>query len=427
MVIPGMDLKYCTCSATAAPSLRNVKQRRSLSNVFRHSVPTEQAQRPALHVTRLALTNFRSYPRVEVELSGRPVVLAGPNGAGKTNLLEAISLLSPGRGLRGATLAEHTRKAPRAPDTDVLWAVHAILAREGEAYEIGTGLAAGPGASDKRQVHLNGAPAQSSADLAEIARMLWLTPAMDRLFSESASGRRRFLDRLVLGFDPAHARRSLRYEQAMRERARLLRLGPRDPLWLDGLEKEMAESGVEIAAARRETVARLNAALGKRAREGAFPCAQLAMTGESEPLIGDAGDRAIEALKSALAHARIRDAESRRTGVGPHTSDLAARHSEKRMDARDCSTGEQKALLISIVLADAWELAQARGGEAPILLLDEIAAHLDARRRAALCEEIVALGAQAWLTGTDAHLFENFGPRADIFAVEDSRLTFHGS
>ncbi|HLK26008.1 MAG TPA: DNA replication and repair protein RecF, partial [Caulobacteraceae bacterium] len=226
-----------------------------------------------------------------------------------------------------------------------------------------------------------------------------------------------------LGFDPAHARRSIRYETAMRERARLLRLGPRDPLWLDGLEKEMAESGVEIAAARRETLARLNEALGTRAREGAFPCAQLAMAGESEQLILDAGDHAVVAIRNALARARIRDAESRRTSVGPHTSDMDARHSEKRMDARDCSTGEQKALLISIVLADAFELARRRDGEAPILLLDEIAAHLDQRRRAALCEEIVALGAQAWLTGTDAALFENLAGRGDIFAVEDSRLT----
>ena len=255
--------------------------------------------------------------------------------------------------------------------------------------------------------------------------MLWLTPAMDRLFSESASGRRRFLDRLVLGFDPSHARRSLRYETAMRERARLLRLGPRDPLWLDGLEKEMAESGVAIAAARKETVARLNEALARREREGAFPCAQLAITGESEELMREAGDRAPDAVRDLLARARIRDAESRRTSIGPHTSDLAARHSEKRMDARDCSTGEQKALLISVVLADAWELAASREGEAPILLLDEIAAHLDARRRAALCEEIVPLGAQAWLTGTDAQLFENLSGRADIFAVQDSQLTPH--
>jgi DNA replication and repair protein RecF len=374
-------------------------------------------------VARLSITNFRSYARAELDLSGRPVVLAGPNGAGKTNLLEAISLLSPGRGIRGAGLSEHTRKAPQPAQPDVLWAVHATLACGGETYDIGTGLAAASQGSEKRQVHLNGAPARSSADLAEIIRMVWLTPAMDRLFSDSASGRRRFLDRLVLGFDPAHARRSLRYEQAMRERARLLRLGPRDPLWLDGLEKEMAESGVEVAAARAATVERLNGALSQREREGAFPCAQLAITGDSEALMANSRETAVDGVRNALARSRIRDAESRRTGVGPHTSDLVARHSEKRKDARDCSTGEQKALLISIVLADAWELARVRGEQAPILLLDEITAHLDERRRFALCEEILALGAQAWLTGTDAALFETLASRADIFHVEASQLT----
>jgi DNA replication and repair protein RecF len=375
-----------------------------------------------LAVTRISLTNFRSYACAELELSSRPVVLAGPNGAGKTNLLEAISLLSPGRGLRGAALSDHTRKAPQRAPADVLWAVHATLSCDGEDYDVGTGLVAGPQGSEKRQVHLNGAPAQSSADLADIVRMLWLTPAMDRLFSDSASGRRRFVDRLVLGFDATHARRSLRYEQAMRERARLLRLGPRDPLWLDALEKEMAESGVEIASARAATIERLNNALSQRERQGVFPCAQLAMTGDSEELIAISGETAVDAVRNTLARSRMRDAESRRTSVGPHTSDLTARHSEKRMDARDCSTGEQKALLISIVLADAWELAQVRDGQAPIVLLDEIAAHLDRRRRTALVEELLALGAQAWLTGTDLALFENLGSRADIFTVEDSRL-----
>jgi len=377
----------------------------------------------SLAVTQLRLTNFRSYARAELELSGAPVVLAGPNGAGKTNLLEAISLLSPGRGLRGAQLSEHTRKAPQSAPQDVLWAVHATLSCDGGSYDVGTGVTAGAQGSDRRQVHLNGAPAQSSADLAEIIQMAWLTPAMDRLFSDSASGRRRFLDRLVLGFDPAHARRSLRYEQAMRERARLLRLGPRDPAWLDGLEKEMAQSGVEIAAARLATVERLNGALSQRERAGAFPCAQLAITGDTEHLLAGNGESARQAMQDSLARARLRDAETRRTSVGPHTSDLAARHSEKRMDARDCSTGEQKALLISIVLADAWELARLRDGQPPIILFDEIAAHLDQRRRSALFEEIVALGAQTWLTGTDLALFENLVARADIFTVEASQLT----
>jgi DNA replication and repair protein RecF len=373
------------------------------------------AEVPRLAVTRLVLSNFRSYAAGELATSGRPVVLAGPNGAGKTNLLDAISLLSPGRGLRGAKLGDHIRKGP-APD-GALWAVAATVARGSETYEIGTGLAAGPEGSERRQVHLNGAPAQNSADLAEIVQMMWLTPAMDRLFIESASGRRRFLDRLVLGFDPAHARRALRYEQAMRERARLLKFGPRDPAWLDGLENEMADSGVATAIARAETVERLNKALARREEAGAFPCAQLSLAGDTDQLIAEDRENAVEVLKSRFARARMRDAETRRTTLGPHLSDLAVRHTERRMDARDCSTGEQKALLISIVLADAWELARIRDGHAPLLLLDEIAAHLDARRRAALFEEILALRAQAWMTGTDLSLFENLGARADIFFV----------
>ena len=194
-----------------------------------------------LAVTRLQLTNFRSYASAALEVGTRPVVLAGPNGAGKTNILDAISLLTPGRGLRGAKLSEHIRRGPSAP-SEALWAVAATVSRGSESYDIGTGLMAG----ERRAVRLNGVAAQSSADLGEIVQMTWLTPAMDRLFSEGASGRRRFLDRLVLGFDPAHARRSARYETAMRERARLLKFGPRDPLWLDGLEAEMAEAGAAI-------------------------------------------------------------------------------------------------------------------------------------------------------------------------------------
>ena len=388
-----------------------------------HSNPeTAASRRPLLAVAQIALANFRSYSRAELALSGRPVVLAGPNGAGKTNLLDAISLLSPGRGLRGAQLAEHTRKAPQAAASDVLWAISATIRRDDESYEIGTGLVCNAG-SERREVHLNGAPAQNSADLAEIIQMVWLTPAMDRLFVDSASGRRRFLDRLVLGFEPAHARRSLRYEQAMRERARLLRLGPRDAGWLSALEKEMAETGVEIAIARARIVERLNISLRQREQAGVFPAAQLVLEGETDRLVAEKGGDAVETQRANLAASRIRDAESRRTTVGPHVSDLSARHTLKRMDARDCSTGEQKALLISIVLANARELAGLRGGQAPLLLFDEIAAHLDARRRAALFEEIVELGAQAWLTGTDLSLFENLGPDADIFLVEAGQFS----
>ncbi len=377
-----------------------------------HAVP-----RSKLAVTRLALTNFRSYASAELNVGGRPVVLAGPNGAGKTNVLDALSLLSPGRGLRGSKLSEHVRRGPSVP-SEALWAVAATVSRGGEAYEIGTGLALGPGGGEKRIVRLNGVT-QSSADLGDVVQMIWLTPAMDRLFSEGASGRRKFVDRLVLGFDPAHGRRVVRYETSMRERARLLKYGPRDPLWLDGLEREMAEAGAAMTAARAEIVVRLNAMLAERGEIGAFPCAHLAMVGEADALFVEFGGECERPLREALAKSRIADAESGQTTFGPHRSDLAVRHTVKRADARECSTGEQKALLVSIILADAWELSRTRGGHAPLLLLDEVAAHLDSRRRAALFEEIVALGAQAWMTGTDISLFEHLAGRADLFTVDN--------
>jgi DNA replication and repair protein RecF len=368
-----------------------------------------------LAVTRLSLTNFRSYAAGELRTAGAAVVLAGPNGAGKTNILDAISLLAPGRGLRGAKLAEHVRKGPVAP-SDARWAVAATVKRGDADYEIGTGLVEqSMGRADKRHVRLNGVDAKGSAELGEIVQMVWLTPAMDRLFIESASGRRRFLDRLVLGFDTTHARAATRYETAMRERARLLKYGPRDPAWLDGLENEMAESGQAVAAARASAVDRLNRVLS--GRDGAFPAALLALTEE------DCGDA--QTLREALAQSRIRDAESGRTHAGPHLTDLNARHTRKRADARDCSTGEQKALLISIMLAFARELTEARDGMAPLLLLDEIAAHLDAVRRAALFEEIADLSAQAWMTGTDLSLFEE--ARAQIFEVRDGQFRETGT
>src|SRR5882757_2894821 len=373
-----------------------------------------RAERSRLAVTRLKLTNFRSYMAGELAVSGTSVVLAGPNGAGKTNVLDAISLLSPGRGLRGAKLAEHTRKGPVVSE-ETLWAVAATVARGEIEYEIGTGLTQ---ASASRQVRLNGAPAQSSADLGDIVQLIWLTPAMDRLFIESAGGRRRFLDRLVLGFDTSHARSATRYETAMRERARLLKYGPRDPAWLDGLENEMAEAGVLIAQARATTVEKLSRALQERGAAGVFPAASLTLS-------DDLHLSTAEALRAGLAASRIRDAEAGRTLVGPHTTDLHVRHTAKRADARDCSTGEQKALLISIMLADARTLARARDGLAPILLLDEIAAHLDSVRRAALFEEIHSLAAQAWMTGTDLSLFRE--AKAEIFEVRDGIFHAQGA
>jgi DNA replication and repair protein RecF len=382
-----------------------------------------KTERSPLAVTRLKLTNFRSYGFGEIAVSGASVVLAGPNGAGKTNVLDAISLLSPGRGLRGAKLAEHTRKGP-VVSQETLWAVAATVSRGETEYDIGTGLtqslaqasASRPGGESrhgKREVRLNGAPAQSSADLGDIVQLIWLTPAMDRLFIESAGGRRRFLDRLVLGFDASHARAATRYETAMRERARLLKYGPRDPAWLEGLENEMAEAGIAIAQARAVTVEKLSGALAEREGE-VFPAASLALSDEIH--LSNADD-----LRAAFAAGRIRDAEAGRTLAGPHTTDLNVRHTAKRADARDCSTGEQKALLISIMLADARTLSRAREGLAPILLLDEIAAHLDATRRTALFEEIHSLSAQAWMTGTDLSLFD--GAQAEMFDVCDG--VFH--
>jgi DNA replication and repair protein RecF len=262
-------------------------------------------------------------------------------------------------------------------------------------------------------MHLNGAPAQA-ADLAELIPMLWVTPAQDRLFLESASDRRRFLDRLVYGLDEGHARRVARYERATRERLRLLRDGRPDPVWLDALEETMAEAGVTLTQARLIVIERLNEEL--TARADAFPCARLAL----DDALGDiATDPSI--LRGRFAASRGRDGESGRTNVGPHLADLAVRHTGKRMDARDCSTGEQKALLLSIVLANAW-LQKRRAGLAPFLLLDEVAAHLDADRRAALFEEIVSLSAQAWMTGTDRALFQPLEGRASMLTVEGGQF-----
>jgi len=374
----------------------------------------------ALAATAITLTNFRSYARASIAVEAAPVVLAGANGTGKTNLLEAISLLSPGRGLRGAKLADLQRKAPADAEAasgafaDSLWAVSATVSRPDGNWEIGTGLAnpVQPGERAARTLHLNGAPA-ASADFAELLPMLWLTPSLDRLFMEGAGERRRFLDRLVFGLDSAHAKRAARYERAMHERLRLLRDGIRDPAWLGGLEETMSLAGSEITLARRDAIERLNGELSARgSRAGAFPCAHLAL----QDALGD-GAAETETLRDALSSSRVRDAESGRTGIGPHTADLEVRHTLKRANARDCSTGEQKALLVSVVLANAWLRKKRHGGAAPVLLLDEIAAHLDATRRAALFDEILGLKSQAWLTGTDRSLFLALLPHAQCYSI----------
>jgi DNA replication and repair protein RecF len=396
--------------------------RREGSAQTRYSNPEiDRTAMAPLAITQLRLVNFRSYDEAVLNVAPGPVVLAGANGSGKTNCLEAVSLLSPGRGLRGAKLNDIQRKAPRETGTGDdpleggLWAVAATLMRDGEEFEMGTGLAPSAGPVPRRTLHLNGAPAQT-ADVADLAPMLWLTPVQDRLFLEGSSERRRFLDRLVFGFDAAHARRSTRYERAMRERLRLLREGYADPVWLDGLEETMAEEGASISAARLDTIALLNAELSERGAAGAFPCAYLALEDEMGEAMTDA-----QALRARFAAGRLRDGESGRTHAGPHLADLAVRHTAKRADARDCSTGEQKALLLSIVLANAWRQKH-RTGRAPFLLLDEVAAHLDAQRRAALFDELTSLAAQAWMTGTDRNLFAPLAGRAAMIAVEKGQF-----
>jgi DNA replication and repair protein RecF len=368
-------------------------------------------------VTRLVLTEFRCYGQLRIDLDPRPVVLTGPNGAGKTNLLEAVSFLSPGRGLRRAPLPEVTRR--QATGT-AGWAVAARLLTPTGEIQLGTQLEPGEG---RRAVVIDGRPAPSQVAFGARAPMVWLTPQMDRLFGDAASQRRRFLDRLVFGFHPDHAGQLGAYEKAMRERNRLLKDSSRpDPAWLAALEDTMATSGTAVAAARRELVARLRGAESLMI-EGPFPRADLAIDGRIEAWLDDrpAVD-AEEAFRGLLCDNRRIDAAAGAATEGPHRSDLSVHHRTKAMPAAQCSTGEQKALLIGIVLANARLLAGERGAP-PLLLLDEVAAHLDEARRAALYEEILALGAQAWMTGTDPALFAPLGDRAHHLGVDDARVT----
>ena len=373
-------------------------------------------------VTRLALSDFRCYAALSLETDTRPVVLVGPNGAGKTNLLEALSFLVPGRGLRRARLDEVGRRDASGADDAAIWAVSATVSGAFGDAEIGTGLTRDGGAR-RRVVRINGATASGQAALGEWVTALWLTPEMERLFTDGAGARRRFLDRLVLGFDAAHASRLSTYDRAMQERNRLLRdrgATGSDPAWLGALEQRMAESGTAAAAARADLVARLDAAVALGV--GPFPAASLAIAGDVEAWVAESP--ALEAedrFRAALAERRRIDAEAGRTTFGPHRSDLAVTRLADGIAAAQCSTGEQKALLISIVLADA-RLQSIESGTVPLLLLDEIAAHLDAERRTALFDEICGLDAQAWMTGTDEALFSSLGDRAARFRVENATV-----
>jgi DNA replication and repair protein RecF len=331
-------------------------------------------------ITRLTLNDFRSYAAASVEPAPGFVLLFGENGAGKTNILEAVSLLTPGRGLRGVALAEMARIGGSG--------AFAVAARIGEA-DIGTGTQAS--APERRQVRVNGAPALVNS-LSEWLSVLWLTPAMDRLFTGSAGDRRRFLDRLVLALEPSHAHHSTRYDAAMRARTKLLAEPNPDASWLTALEEAMAEHGVAVSDARARTVVALDQRLAD-APDDEFARAAIALEG------WQAGD-----LASALRSNRSRDAAAARATEGPHRQDLAVSHRAKQMGAARSSTGEQKALLLGLVLAHA-ELVTERRGEPPVLLLDEVAAHLDPKRRAALFGRLAARG-QVWMTATEAALFD---------------------
>jgi DNA replication and repair protein RecF len=372
-------------------------------------------------VTRLVLTDFRNYRTARLEFGpaddAAPVVLTGPNGAGKTNLLEALSFLSPGRGLRNARLAEIDRRNATG-QAAAGWAVAATVATRRGVLRLGTGRDnAGP---ERRTIRIDGEPLRSQAALAERLAVLWLTPTMDRLFVEGPAGRRRLTDRLVLGLDPAHAARVSRYEQALRERARLLRDGLGDPAWLAALEEVMAAEGMAIAAARLDAVMRLDRECA--AAEGAFPRARLRLLGTVEDwLAAMPALAAEERLRAALAAGRAADAAVGGAALGPHRSDLAVVHADKGIAAETASTGEQKALLVAIVLGQA-RLQQKLRGEPPLLLLDEVAAHLDPTRRAALFEVLAGLDSQTWITGTEPAPFAQLKGTARFLTVRDGAL-----
>jgi DNA replication and repair protein RecF len=376
------------------------------------------------YIARLQVSDFRCYEQASLEADHRPVVLSGPNGAGKTNLLEALSFLAPGRGLRQARLGEVDR---RAADAAGAWAVAVRLSGPEGDCDIGTGRdpSIEENARDRRLLRIDGAPQRGLTGLAERLAVLWLTPQMDGLFLESKSARRRFLDRLVASFDPSHASRLNAYEQAVGERLRLLRgemaPGSADPGWLSALEQQIAEHGTAIAAARLDLVARLGRVLAEG--DGVFPQPDLSLIGDLESWLAEMPALAAEdRLRHRLAECRGLDGEAGRALVGPHRSDLYVRFAATHMPAADCSTGEQKALLIAILLGQARLMATERSCR-PLLLLDEVAAHLDENRRRTLFEALLDLGVQAWLTGTDRGLFAGFGDRAQFFAVAEARIT----
>ena len=372
----------------------------------------------AAFIRRLTLTNFRSYHAAQVALDrAGPVVLTGANGAGKTNLIEAISLLAPGRGLRRATMEELA-----FTEGDGAWAVSAEIEGMLGLATLGTGIE--PPANDEatpaRRCRIDRESVGSATAFADHLRVVWLTPAMDPLFNGPASERRRFLDRLVLAVDAQHSSRVAALERSLRSRNRLLEDSPGDSHWLDAIEHETAEVAVAVAAGRAETVTRLSATLAAaRAQAPEFPQAEIELQGWMEKLLPDHTAIEIEdRYRTLLKDNRARDAAAGRTLDGPHLSDLAVRHASKSIPAADASTGEQKALLIRLVLAHAGLIKQMTGF-APLLLLDEVVAHLDPARRAALYDALSSLGAQVWMTGADPAAFGDIIGRAQVFVVRN--------
>jgi DNA replication and repair protein RecF len=391
------------------------------ADLYRRGLEMADTPASALSIARLTLTQFRCYAQADLTLDTRPVVLTGPNGAGKTAILEAVSLFAPGRGLRGAKIVDLKRKSVSGEAGHQDWAVAASL-RSDVAGDAETKLGTGTNGAERRIARINGASAKSAADFGAFLRVAWLTPAMDRLFIEGAGGRRKFFDRLVLGLFPSHASHAVQYERAMQERTRLLKSGGGDPSWLTALEARMAEHGLALSHARASYADKLSEVISA-APENAFPKAHLTLDGLLEPRVLRENEAELQAkFAGQLEGGRGRDAAAGRALIGPHRTDLGVVHAPKNCPARDCSTGEQKALLIGIVLAGARAAMDADNAPPPVLLLDEIAAHLDDIRRAVLFDQICDMGAQAFMTGTDATLFTALEDRAQYFHVANAAL-----
>jgi DNA replication and repair protein RecF len=370
-------------------------------------------------ILRLSLTHFRNYRAATLETRGDVIVLVGPNGAGKTNCLEAISLLSPGRGLRRAT-----REDIADNRDDGSWAVSAEVQGALGLATLGTGIDApnNEAAPSGRRCRIDREPVASAAAFGDHLRMVWLTPSMDGLFTGSASERRRFLDRLVLAIDSDHSGRVSALERSLRSRNRLLEMRNHDGLWCDALERETAELAVAVAAMRAQTVTRLSAALDARGAASAFPSARIRLDGWMEnTLLTESATAVEDRYRENLRASRARDAAAGRTLDGPHLTDLDVIYAPKNMPAKDASTGEQKALLIGLVLAHAGLVAEMTG-IIPLLLLDEVVAHLDPDRRGALFGELRGLGAQVWMSGADPAAFANVGAGSEIFDVDSGQI-----